>query len=114
MHVDQKGSGSGSVQSGWKNIKDDRGLANHDWRNMFPSAEINVLEVSTSDHLPLFLELKRRVYIPKVRRFKFENVWIREDECAKVIQESWEQVEGRSIIDKMEYCCLKLEEWGEE
>lgn len=49
-----------------------------------------------------------------MRRFKFENVWIREDECANVIQESWEQVEGRSIIDKMEYCCMKLGEWREE
>lgn len=79
---------------------------------MFPSAEIKVLEVSTSDHLPLFLELNRRDYAPRVKRFKFENVWIREDECGRVVRDSWSQVEDRNIIEKVEYCCLKLEEWG--
>lgn len=49
----------------WIQLRLDRGLVNHDWRNMFPSAEINVLEVFTSDHLPLFLELNRRVYIQR-------------------------------------------------
>ncbi|XP_074369753.1 uncharacterized protein LOC141711250 [Apium graveolens] len=96
----------------WIQEKLDRGLANHEWRNMFSTAEVRVLEVSTSDHLPLYLELNRTMYTPKVRCFKFENVWIREDECKKVIQESWGYVEGRSIMEKMEYCCLKLEEWG--
>ncbi|XP_017233198.1 uncharacterized protein LOC108207248 [Daucus carota subsp. sativus] len=96
----------------WIQERLDRGLANHDWRTMFPIAEIKVLEVSTSDHLPLFLDLNKKVYAPRVRRFKFENVWIREDQCRKIVQESWEQVEGRSVVDKLEFCCLKLEEWG--
>lgn len=96
----------------WIQEKLDRGMANQEWRNMFPTAEIEVMEISTSDHLPLFLELNRKVYIPKVKRFKFENVWIHEDECRKIVQMSWQQDENWSISHKMEYCCLKLEEWG--
>lgn len=63
----------------------DRGLTNQDWRTMFPMVEIKVLKLSTSDHLPLFLELNMMVYVPKVKRFKFENVWVREDQCPKVV-----------------------------
>lgn len=79
---------------------------------MFPRAMITVLEVSTSDHMPLFLELNRLVYVPKARRFRFENVWIRDEQYLKVVQESWSQTEGRSIVEKVEFCGLKLEEWG--
>lgn len=96
----------------WIQERLDRCMANQEWRGMFPLAEVKVLEVSTSDHLPLFLDLNRKIYVPKMKRFKFENIWIREDQCLKVIQESWGQAEGQSILQKMEYCCLKLEEWG--
>lgn len=29
-----------------------------------------------------------------------------------MIQDSWDQTEGRSILEKVQYCSLKLEEWG--
>lgn len=34
----------------WIQEKLDRGMANQEWNTMFPEAEINVLEVTTSDH----------------------------------------------------------------
>ncbi|XP_074337514.1 uncharacterized protein LOC141674712 [Apium graveolens] len=40
--------------NGWVQERLDRGLANNAWRIMFSEAEIKVLEVATSDHLPLF------------------------------------------------------------
>ncbi|XP_074354363.1 uncharacterized protein LOC141693242 [Apium graveolens] len=98
--------------SAWIQERLDRGFSNQEWRNIFPRATIKVLEVSTSDHMPLFLEPNRLVYVPKVKKFRFENAWIREEQCLKVVQESWNQTEGKSIVDKVEYCCLKLEEWG--
>lgn len=79
---------------------------------MFPQATVKVLEVSTSDHIPLFLELNKLKYAPRTRRFRFENIWIKGEQCIKLVQDSWEQNAGRSIIEKVEYCCLKLEEWG--
>ncbi|XP_074346657.1 uncharacterized protein LOC141685458 [Apium graveolens] len=90
----------------------DRGLANYEWKNLFPSAEIKVLDVSTSDHLPLVLNLNSQVYVPKGRRFKFENVWIKEVECLNLVKESWHNNGPGGILSKIEYCCLKLEEWG--
>lgn len=79
---------------------------------IFLEAEVKVMEVSTSDHLPLFLELNKFVYVPETKKFRFENVWIREEQCFKLVQDSWRQVEGRSIVDKMEYLSMQLEEWG--
>ncbi|XP_074342484.1 uncharacterized protein LOC141680055 [Apium graveolens] len=65
-----------------------------------------------SDHLPLYLELNKRVYIQKTKKFRFENMWIREDQCYKLVHNSWNQVEGRNIVDKMEYLSMQLEEYG--
>lgn len=51
----------------------DRGLATQTWIYMFLDAVVKVVEVSTSHHLPLFLELNKKVYMLKVKRFLFER-----------------------------------------
>lgn len=79
---------------------------------LFPSAEVKVLDISTSDHFPLFLQLNKLVYAPKRRRFRFENVWIKESDCFNLIRDSWGNSNARNIMEKIDYCCLKLEEWG--
>lgn len=79
---------------------------------MFPLAEVNVLDVSTSDHLPLNLRLNRKMYVPKPHSFRFEDMWLREKDCLHIIQNCWEERMGCSITDKLQYCCLRLEEWG--
>ena len=96
----------------WVQERLDRGLANQSWCDLFPLAEIRVIEVATSDHLPLFLQLNKQVYVPRNRRFKFENVWIKEKDCFNVVKNSWEQTEGKEILERISYCCLKLDEWG--
>lgn len=88
------------------------GLDNQECRDMFPRATVKVIKVSTSDQMPLFLELNKLIYAPKKKRFCFENMWIKEEHCLNLVQESWTQATGRSILGKMDYCCLKLEEWG--
>lgn len=96
----------------WIQERLDRGLATQQWRNLFPLAEVQVLDVATSDHLPLYLHLNRKVYAPRSKRFKFENVWIKEKDCFRVVKDSWEIGNDREILDKISYCCLKLDEWG--
>lgn len=96
----------------WIQERLDRGLATQEWCSLFPSAEVQVIEVATSDHLPLHLQLHKKVYVPWCRRFKFENVWVREKDCFNLVQDSWRYTEGRGILEKLDYCCIKLEEWG--
>lgn len=97
----------------WIQERLDMGFANHGWRMLFPNAELKVLEVSTSDHLPLFLNLNTQVYIPKTKRFRFENIWVKEDDCFNLVRNSWNAQNGVGILQKIDYCCLKLDEWGE-
>lgn len=50
--------------------------------------------------------------MPKTKRFRFENIWIREQECLNLVKNSWESTEGEDIMSRIQFCCLKLEEWG--
>lgn len=79
---------------------------------MFPYAEIQVIEVATSDHLPLFLHLNKKIYVQKEKRFQLENIWLREKECRKIVKNGWEKTEGMSIVEKIRYCGVKLQDRG--
>ncbi|XP_074359619.1 uncharacterized protein LOC141699666 [Apium graveolens] len=100
------------VTPNWIQERLDRGFANQRFRNLFPNAVVHVLEVSTSDHLPLLLNLNMQVYMPKAKRFCFENIWVRESECLNLVRDNWNVNGNESIMEKIEYVCLKLEEWG--
>lgn len=86
----------GKIQ-GWVQERLDRGFASQDWKSIFPQAEVKVLDVSTSDHLPLMLQLNTMVYVPKGRCFKFENMWIREADCMNLVNSGWNARDGCSI-----------------
>ncbi|XP_074350142.1 uncharacterized protein LOC141689683 [Apium graveolens] len=92
----------------WIQERLDRGFATQAWKDLFPDAEVNVLEMTTSDHIPSYLHLNKKIYVPKDRRFMFENTWLHEKECVNVVRRSWEFTHGRSIMDKLTYCGLQL------
>lgn len=96
----------------WIQEQLDQGMANRQWKEMFPSADITVIDVSTSDHLPLSLQLNKKMYAPKTHRFRFENMWLKEKDCLNIIHMCWSSMAGHSIMEKIQFCCLKLEEWG--
>lgn len=96
----------------WVQERLDRGLASQSWCNLFPQAEIRVMEVATSDHLPLSLHLNKQVYRRKERRFRFENSWLREKDCEIVIKNGWNEAQQLELMAKIKFCGLRLQEWG--
>lgn len=62
--------------------------------------------------MPLFLQLNRQAYVQRRRRFKFENMWIKESECRGIVKSSWNEEDTNDILNKMVRCCARLEEWG--
>ncbi|XP_074323308.1 uncharacterized protein LOC141660240 [Apium graveolens] len=75
-------------------------------------AEVIIHEMSTSDHMPIFLQLNKQVYIPKGGRFRFENMWIKDKECYNnIIKDCWWDDIFNEILEKMARC-IRLEEWG--
>ncbi|KAL8089304.1 hypothetical protein AgCh_038925 [Apium graveolens] len=64
--------------------------------------EVQVIEVATSDHLPLFLSLNKKVYEAKGHRFRFENIWLREKECMNVVRNGWDLARGMDVTGKIQ------------
>lgn len=85
----------------WIQERLDRGLATRDWMELFPNAVVKVLDVSTSDHLLFFLDLSKKVYVPKAKRFRFENIWIREKDCFNVIYNCWTDMATSDLLKKL-------------
>lgn len=62
----------------WVEIRLDRALVSKEWMKRFKDAKLSTLEVSTSDHCPIFLEPLIEKTIIRPHRFRFENAWLRD------------------------------------
>uniref|UniRef100_A0A803QNA4 Uncharacterized protein n=1 Tax=Cannabis sativa TaxID=3483 RepID=A0A803QNA4_CANSA len=104
----EKGRGS----SNWIEVRLDRALVFDSWLNIFNSAKLLNLEVSSSDHCPILLEPTVRNYNTEVKHFRFENSWLREPMCIQTVKDSWEVGNSLEIMDKIALCSRHLTEWG--
>uniref|UniRef100_A0A803NLX7 Zinc knuckle CX2CX4HX4C domain-containing protein n=1 Tax=Cannabis sativa TaxID=3483 RepID=A0A803NLX7_CANSA len=98
----------------WIEVHLDRGLVNQSWLDMFNAAKLYNLEVSTSDHCPIFMDLTSELMTPSLRRFRFENAWLREPLCIQIVKESWDGSVGSDIQRKVAVCSRQLQNWGKE
>ncbi|KAH9779367.1 reverse transcriptase domain-containing protein [Citrus sinensis] len=90
----------------------DRVLASNSWIHLFPNAKVCSLEASCSDHLPIFLDPSPVVKPPRNKKFQFENSWLREFDCLKIMKESWASSVGVPIQSKIASCGSALFRWG--
>jgi ribonuclease HI len=110
----------------WSNCRDgvafikerlDRGVANMEWRAIFPDALVNVEAAVSSDHTPLALSLKKFTRRKKRRKStKYESVWALEEGYKDVITSAWKQeminYEGWDRVEyKLETCMKNLVSW---
>ncbi|KAA3475444.1 reverse transcriptase [Gossypium australe] len=68
----------------------DRGVANAEWRNLFPLGSVQHLPYSTSDHCPLLITNDRSCRLSRDRYFHFEVWWTLEDSFEATLKELWE------------------------
>ena len=90
----------------------DRALICPQWRNLFPLARLVNMEVSISDHSPLWLDLGLNRARRFPRRFKFENAWVREPMCRQIILDLWLKHHAGPFSLKLQCCSTALAEWG--
>ncbi|KAK1393069.1 hypothetical protein POM88_012125 [Heracleum sosnowskyi] len=62
----------------WVEIRLDRAIATSSWMHLFKDARLINLEASTSDHSPILLVSMAVDGLPRVRKQKFENAWLRD------------------------------------
>nr|POF06371.1 hypothetical protein CFP56_59434 [Quercus suber]POF10146.1 hypothetical protein CFP56_77127 [Quercus suber] len=69
----------------------DRMVANETWVQIFPKAKVHHISMSASDYclLAMFLN-KNQPHKRSKRRFFFEAMWVREEECKEVIKLAWD------------------------
>ncbi|KAK1352770.1 hypothetical protein POM88_052608 [Heracleum sosnowskyi] len=98
----------------WVEIRLDKAIATSSWMHLFKDARLINLEVSTSDHNPILLVLMVVDGLPRVRKQKFENVWLREPVCKQIVEESWSRYQTASLPDKLQKCIEEVAVWGQE
>ncbi|KAK2975640.1 hypothetical protein RJ640_021085 [Escallonia rubra] len=98
----------------------DRFCANAEWLDLFPNAKVTHLESRISDHNPILLgpNIYQNAEVKRGRkRFRFESMWVRRSDCAKVIEEAWNagiQYEDPSqkVIKRVSECRVGLIKWN--
>lgn len=82
----------------WTEIHLDRALVSKSWTETYQEAKLTNLEFSTSDHSPILLEPMTKKMMFSSKPFRFENAWIREPICEKIIEDAW----ARHQSDKLQ------------
>ncbi|XP_074352023.1 uncharacterized protein LOC141691183 [Apium graveolens] len=98
----------------WLEIKLDRALASKEFLNIFVEVKLTNMEISTSDHCPIFLDPFNMVYSAGNKAFRFENGWLREPMCRHIVEEVWFRFQDRSLQDKTSECAKVLKVRGNE
>ncbi|XP_052299532.1 uncharacterized protein LOC127903030 [Citrus sinensis] len=100
----------GSVD--WVEERLDIVLASAEWLHRFARVKVMSLEASCSDHLPIFMDPNPINTTSRHKRFRFENLWLRERDCVEVITNSCNSSSGCSIQQKISRCGADLFQWG--
>ncbi|XP_074266328.1 uncharacterized protein LOC141588804 [Silene latifolia] len=89
----------------------DRALCTKSWRELFPYARLYYLNKEWSDHAPIRLVLnhKERGKV-KERRFRFERMWVGEEECGEAVVRGVERGRG-SLARVLAECAKELKKW---
>ncbi|KAJ9163297.1 hypothetical protein P3X46_022978 [Hevea brasiliensis] len=106
----------------WENGRDsdscveeklDRFLVSSSWHSKFLHSITYSLKVTSSDHLPIYLELK--VFAPRrqARLFRYENLWNREPDCRHLVEECWLDNSSWDVLAKLQKCSSMLDSWGQ-
>ena len=79
----------------------DRGLAIEGWFNLFPYSCERHLTTTISDHVPLLFQIndQQQLKVNVKHLFRFENMWVKDETCRRVVDESWKRGSDRSFID---------------
>ncbi|XP_030497973.2 uncharacterized protein LOC115713626 [Cannabis sativa] len=104
----------GRGTSSWIEVCLDRGLADLAWLQIFSSTKLYNLEISTSDHSPILLELFTTAVQQRVTRFRLENAWLRELLCYQLIKDFWDGCGDVEVQQKIQRCGQRLVVWGKE
>jgi hypothetical protein len=107
-----------NMQKGSKNVRVrlDRAVASLEWTQLFPSAWVQHIVSSRSDHCPILLELDKGVSNKVCRIFRYEIMWEREESLHGEIAMAWESVGQVQTLRDVSHALTKvrtsLKQWS--
>lgn len=95
----------------------DRAAASEEWKTLFPFFKIKHLPRYKSDHNPILIEAyntpKAQTEVSKRKKFRFEQMWCREEQFKEVMREAWGETKWKEDISgKIERCGEILQSWA--
>lgn len=104
---------------GIANIKEriDRGLANIQWKEIFPESKVSHIPCPSSDHCPILLDTNPAVFNVG-RQFHFQPMWLSDPSCSTLITEAWKKkIDGShdaQVTIKLRYVKVALKRRNKE
>ncbi|CAH9084773.1 unnamed protein product [Cuscuta epithymum] len=84
------------------------------WLDVFGNASAESLEGAPNDHLALFIKLVPTPRVNQRQKFKFKNVWLREDDCRDIVARSWGLGRDGGILRQVTVCGKAVGDWGRD
>lgn len=98
----------------WIEIRLDRALVTSNFVQTYPEVKLINVKISTSDHSPILLQPYTRSYTVQSSSFRFENSWLRDPMCGKIVEKAWELSRDKSLAGKINFTAAMLGKWGKE
>ncbi|PNX80358.1 ribonuclease H, partial [Trifolium pratense] len=90
----------------------DRAMANSKWLMNYPNVKLLNLLASHSDHSPILLQSSPVIRNGNNYSFRFENIWLKEEDIDEVVEAGWGRERSADITSKTSRCAEKLRNWG--
>ena len=97
----------------------DRALSSPAWTNLFPNSTVSHIWSSTSDHMPILIEVGQPITTSdrKKRHHRFEEKWILDPSCEDEVKRLWSEaaVQGSPmycVTEKIKHCRMGLVQWS--
>ncbi|KAL5558259.1 hypothetical protein UlMin_034470 [Ulmus minor] len=101
----------------------DQYVGNFGWIGLFSNAQVTNLSFYHSDHHAIKISLgslwvwvRKSTIKGRKRRFHFEEIWAKDEECKEVIATAWGLVdnflEPHIVLEKLRICAERTDEWG--
>ena len=97
----------------WERL--DRAVATNEWFEKFQDTKVYHLDVTTSDHKPLWV-VPEIMESYQLRPFRFEQMWMTENGCSDTIKAVWRSGDSDpqsiKLLNKVDRCGIALTKWS--
>ncbi|KAK9741666.1 hypothetical protein RND81_03G120700 [Saponaria officinalis] len=90
----------------------DRALVTESWLDIYPYSKLINSDREWSDHAPVIVYLEKDSGAGQKRTslFRFEQIWVGEEECEEFIKHAWE-CGDEDVATSISQCAMQLRKW---